>query len=295
MNTALIPSSFTAKYIPAVSIHESTNPFDISPLEDLKSDISFASDPSKRRTRYQIIWIKKGKGIILINGQVHPIHDSIIYSIAPGITYKILEADNLPEGYYISFCPDFLQPSRVYEETGIIGFLEESFRPLFVTVPDHIHAELEMIAQKMKFEFRNSYNQKLEVLKGLLHIFIIYFSRNTIEKEEIKFYTRDQLLCKKFIKLIRKNYVSMKMVSDYANLLCVSPNYVNKIVKKNTGNTASYHIRQQIITEAKKLAVYYGSSLKEIAYHLGFDDLAHFSKFFKNNNGASFSCFRKGI
>ncbi|WP_409998185.1 helix-turn-helix domain-containing protein [Escherichia coli] len=45
--------------------------------------------------------------------------------------------------------------------------------------------------------------------------------------------------------------------------------------------------------EAKRMAIYSETSMKEIAYSLGFDNLAHFSKFFKNNSGSSFSNYRK--
>jgi AraC-like DNA-binding protein len=33
--------------------------------------------------------------------------------------------------------------------------------------------------------------------------------------------------------------------------------------------------------------------MKEIAYHLGFSDSAHFSKFFKNTTGMNFTDFKK--
>ena len=83
------------------------------------------------------------------------------------------------------------------------------------------------------------------------------------------------------------------MVIDYASQLYVTPNYLNRIVKKITGFTASHHIQQQIILEAKRKALYLSASMKEIAYSLGFDNLAHFSKFFKNNCGMSFTDFKK--
>jgi AraC-like DNA-binding protein len=35
--------------------------------------------------------------------------------------------------------------------------------------------------------------------------------------------------------------------------------------------------------------------MKEIAYSLGFDNLAHFSKFFKSNSGVNFTDYKKGI
>ena len=45
--------------------------------------------------------------------------------------------------------------------------------------------------------------------------------------------------------------------------------------------------------EAKRQAAYSSLTMKEIAYQLGFDDIAHFSKFFKNVSGSSFTDFKK--
>ena len=219
----------------------------------------------------------------------------MVYCKAPGTAHKFSESGNLLEGYYISFSSDFIQSWRENNGNGLINFFEESFHIRLVTVPENIRSELEIIAHNMKREYMNSFNQKSELLRGLLNIFVIYFSRSIIQEEETNNFTREHLLCKKFIRLVKKNFTSMKMVSDYANQLCITPNYLSRTVKKISGYTASYHIQQQIIMEAKKQAVYQGSSLKEIAYYLGFDNLAHFSKFFKSNNGTSFSCFKKGV
>jgi AraC-like DNA-binding protein len=35
--------------------------------------------------------------------------------------------------------------------------------------------------------------------------------------------------------------------------------------------------------------------MKEIAYNLGFDNLAHFSKFLRNNCGMNFTDYKKGL
>ena len=85
------------------------------------------------------------------------------------------------------------------------------------------------------------------------------------------------------------------MVSDYAKQLYVSTNYLNRVVKKITRLPASHHIQQQIVAEAKSRAMNSDVSMKEIAYSLGFDNLPHFSKFFKNNSGMSLTDFKKEI
>jgi AraC-like DNA-binding protein len=99
----------------------------------------------------------------------------------------------------------------------------------------------------------------------------------------------------RFMSLLKKNYTTHKMVSDYARELCLTPSHLNKIVKKVSGFPASYHIQQQIILEAKRQAIYYGLSMKEVAFSLGFDDYLHFSKFFKNNSGMNFTHFKSMV
>src|SRR5450432_815874 len=84
------------------------------------------------------------------------------------------------------------------------------------------------------------------------------------------------------------------MVAEYAAQLLVIPNYLNRVVKRITGISAGHHIRQCIVLEAKRMGRYSGAGMKEIAYDLGFLDIAHFSRFFKTFGGANFSDFKKG-
>jgi YesN/AraC family two-component response regulator len=48
------------------------------------------------------------------------------------------------------------------------------------------------------------------------------------------------------------------------------------------------------VSAAIRLHRYSDLSVKEVAYELGYEDVAHFSKFFKKNQGAAFSDFRRG-
>jgi YesN/AraC family two-component response regulator len=106
---------------------------------------------------------------------------------------------------------------------------------------------------------------------------------------------KEKELVSRFMEHLNNHFATKKLVSDYADDLCISPNYLNTIIKKATGFPASHHIQQCIIREAKCRALRSGVMMKEIAYDLGFNDLAHFSKFFKNYSGSSFSSFMKGL
>ena len=89
-----------------------------------------------------------------------------------------------------------------------------------------------------------------------------------------------------FRRLLVADFREMRSVSAYADQLNLTPKALNEAVKKQSGGTASEHIYKQIILEAKRLLLL-GSSVKEVAFSLQFDDPGHFSKFFKKQVGSS--------
>ena len=82
---------------------------------------------------------------------------------------------------------------------------------------------------------------------------------------------------------------------DYAALLHVTPNYLNQAVKKASGYSARQHIQLRVVQEAKRKARHSGSSMKEVAYDLGFHNAAHFSKYFKSMSGMNFTDFKRAV
>ena len=100
-------------------------------------------------------------------------------------------------------------------------------------------------------------------------------------------------LLSQFRNLVRKHFEKFKKPNDYANLLNISVPYLNQITKQQTGYTASYWIQQEILLEAKRLLHYTQLSSKEIAFSVGYNDYAYFSRFFKKNVGITPLEFRK--
>lgn len=102
-------------------------------------------------------------------------------------------------------------------------------------------------------------------------------------------------LAQRYLRLVDEQYVKKKAVCQYAGMLYVTASYLNKVVKEETGLTAREHIQQKIIAEAKRGLYLSGLSMKEVAFSLGFDDIAHFSKFFKKVCGYNFSDLKKNM
>lgn len=242
---------------------------------------------------YEIIWVKSGAGLLITGSAHYEISNRNIYFLACGQLKRIVPENEIT-GYYISLSPDILYEA----ETGFNFFSprgkdKDTQNAVLVSMDEATQAGVEDLLLKMKKEFNGFLSLRLEMITGLFRIFMLYLSRKLIAADHCQKQTRDAELAKRFLHLLRTHFTTKKMVADYANELNVTPSYLNLVVKKVSGLTASHHIQQYLVAEAKRQALYSNRSMKEIAYGLGFDDTAHFSKFFKNNSGVNFTSFKK--
>lgn len=112
---------------------------------------------------------------------------------------------------------------------------------------------------------------------------------------------RSSQIVKTFKKTLESHYRSLVAgkedkvyrVQDYADLQHLHPNYLSTVIKTKTGKSISTWIADKTIAEAKSLLQHASSSIKEIAYLLGFTESAHFSNYFKKHTGLSPVAYRK--
>ena len=86
--------------------------------------------------------------------------------------------------------------------------------------------------------------------------------------------------------------LTLRTAKDYADRLAVHVNHLNKVLKEVTGHTTTQLISTRVIQEAKILLKQTNWNIAEIGYTLGFDDLAHFSNFFKKQTSFTPAAFR---
>lgn len=105
--------------------------------------------------------------------------------------------------------------------------------------------------------------------------------------------SRPEMITRQFRKLLNESYKTRKNPSQYASALCISLSYLNEVVKAVSGFPVSYWIHHEIILEAKRLLYYSDLSIKEIAFSLGYEDHAYFSRLFTKVTGISAVAFRR--
>ncbi len=97
--------------------------------------------------------------------------------------------------------------------------------------------------------------------------------------------SRHRRMFEAFIKLVKDNHNSERMVGFYADKLCVTPKYLSKIVREVSGRSAPKWIDGFVIMSAKSMLKYSDMTVKEISIELNFPNQSFFSKFFKSQTG----------
>jgi AraC family transcriptional regulator, transcriptional activator of pobA len=132
---------------------------------------------------------------------------------------------------------------------------------------------------------------KQNALLSLVDLVYTYSARlypETVDTEtDNSYYTK----FRRFEALVEGHFRTEKSPSYYAGLMAVSPRHLNRMAQAVTGKTATDVILDRVLLEAKKELVLQRNSFANIAYALGYDDYAYFSRLFKNREGQTPSEF----
>lgn len=121
---------------------------------------------------------------------------------------------------------------------------------------------------------------------------------NTIpEKQALsRPYSRTQALCHRFMQLVREHGSHEHQVNFYADQLCISPRYLNRITAQHmAGKTPKQLIDEQLVAEAKVLLAEPSLTITEIAQRLNFVEQPHLTRFFKKATHISPSEYRRTL
>lgn len=145
-------------------------------------------------------------------------------------------------------------------------------------------------------EFSTPDNIQGDMLQMLLKRLIIMSTRLAKEQLIVKTLGNDQIdTIRRFNFLVDMHYKTKRKVSEYAELLHKSPKTLSNLFSIYNQKSPQQIILDRIALEAKRLINFTDKQNQEIAYELGFNDPAHFSRFFKKMTQMTPSEYRENL
>ncbi len=272
------------------------NVFESEKLFDKKTGTRIM--PYSRRAYYKISWLR-GKSRAEYADKVIDVQENALLFATPKIPYHWLPEDSNQTGMFCIFTPDFLSPGKAGVTLDELPIFQPGQLPIFQLSAEEVK-EIEYIFRKMYKELGADYKYKYDLLRNLVLELIHYGQKLQPLSALSAAQNASERISSLFIELLERQFplesshqrLSLRTPKDYADRLAVHVNHLNKVLKEVSGSTTTEVISKRLIQEAKILLKQTHWSVGEIAYALGFDDLAHFSKYFKKQTNLTPLTFR---
>lgn len=236
--------------------------------------------------------------------QPHDFEEGILHFMAPGQVITVSVDKNVPHhpsGWMIFFHPDFLWNTplaKTIKQYDYFGYAanealqlsdkeESMITGIAGNIAQEYHANIDRFSQPViiaqlellltyadRFYQRQFITRKVanhEILSRLEDLLSTYFESGALTQQ------------------------GLPTVSFIADALHLSPNYLSGLLKSLTGQSTQQLLHDKLIALAKEKLSTTNLSVGEIAYELGFEHLASFSKLFKTKTNQSPLEFRQSF
>jgi len=257
-----------------------------------------ATMPYNRRTYYKISLIN-GRNRVDYADKVLEIEDYGVLFATPKIPYRYTPADKNQSGHFCVFTADFMPKSKTGFEIEKLPIFSPQSDFVFQLSEQQYH-EINSVFQKMHKEIQSDYTYKYDLLRNYVLELIHYGQKLQPVKPSLQHINASTRIFSLFIELLERQFpientkqvLQLKTAKDFADTLRVHVNHLNKVLKETTGKTTTEIIASRVSQEAKILLKQTTWNISEIAFSLGFEEVAHFSNFFKKQNQVSPAAFR---
>ena len=261
---------------------------------DIMNDTAQSETPH-RHDYYEILFIEDGEGKHIIDYECYELQTPAFYFLTRGQIHFWRLKRKL-RGKVLLFPREFLIPPAVsfnLEDDLMIltGLSKAPAVPISPEDAPKIHELLYNINE----EYQRKSETSLSILRAYVHILMVTLLRIHARSQTTDILNYSNAMVHKFRQLVTENYLLVRSVQEYADLIGISTTHLRDTVKEISGYSPGQLIRQEIIFEAKRKLANTEATTAQIGYSLNFDDTSYFSRFFKRETGFSPSAYREEI
>lgn len=246
----------------------------VTPTPLLKANFNFIAFPTNGNFEQQV------------GNEIKKVSENQALLVVQGEVTSLLRQSKNVKGYYIIFDDRILQRFKDHSY----------FIKLFTVAPIiQLHNEgSQFLEQVCKLIIQELQTQKPDE-QIVLYLFQSLLLKLLKSSELKKGLSRQFDIAISFRELVYKHYSAHYSISDYADLLHISPNYLNRCVQNVWNKSAKQFTQEFIIIQSQKYLQDFSEPISGIAYHLNFDDPSYFGRLFKKIIGVSPMEYRKRL
>lgn len=244
------------------------------------------------RKDFYKICLTTGKSIINYSDSTYEHEGTILFFGNPHIPYSWETISREYVGYTCLFSEEFLKQSDRSESLQQSPLFKIGGTPI-LRITEEQRLFLNGLFQKMIEEQESDYKFKDDLIRNYVNLIIHEAMKMEPAEKYDAHKNASSRLTAVFLELLERQFpietaefpLKLKTAKDYASVLSVHVNYLNRAVKEITGKSTSTLIAERILQEAKAMLLHTDWNISEIAYALGFEYPTYFNNFFKKQTG----------
>ena len=259
--------------------------------------LDFSCVPIHWHDELELIYIKKGKGTLMVDFKQYTVSAGTIALIIPGQLHSIEQYEQeVMEYENIIFHPNIL----ISKQTDTCN--TDYFLPLLngkVSVPllyepgSQFYRDIaSCIDANDEICKTDPQGYQLYIKSQLFMLFFILFNR-CAKKDPVKKDFKSLEKMKLILKYIENNYMNKITIEDMAAEVGLSQSHFMKYFKNTMGTSFIDYLNDYRLTMASRLLISSDSSILDIASEVGFDNLSYFNRSFKKKYAQTPSAYRK--
>lgn len=267
--------------------------FEMGTMEESVGRFNFASTPH-RHDCFFIMFVTRGSGTHTIDTQEYPIKRFACFLMLPGQVHSWSFSDDI-KGFYFHFTLEFYKSYVRERHIEKFPYLRMLTLDSYVQFDPKIEQGLEAMITDMYAEFNARKIGWEDILRNSLDSLIIRMARYSRSDVNIQGTLSTVTHIRSLQTLIERHFHELKLPSDYAKMMNVTPKHLNALCKSSLNKTVTELIQERTIVEAKRHLAYTEKTIKQIATELGFSDLSYFMRYFKKQTKNTPDQFRKSV
>ncbi|WP_419869770.1 helix-turn-helix domain-containing protein [Chryseobacterium sp. CT-SW4] len=234
---------------------------------------------------FEIVFLKKAAGTLLLNQQKVDIRDNSIVFISP-FQKRQWNLDQELDFTVLVFQEDFLNEffaDKLF--TYRLLYFYQLEHPLRISVDDEGMRAWCKILTEIKEELVNVKPDSAHIIRSLLYYLLQSVNRKYAQENNLSLEGTASTYAFHFKMLLENNILQKQKVEEYAEMLGISRISLNKAVKSQYNITASDLIKRRLVFEIQNRLIYSGKTVSQIAHDLNFSEPNHLMRFFKTQTG----------
>lgn len=259
-------------------------------IESISSRSSFNNwviQPHRHGQLYQVVFMARGSAEVLLDEQNQQWKSPVAICIPPGTVHAFRFAPGT-EGSVLTFALDLIEDQDYSHTAGHFNELLTSFQVIGFRSNGAQLLRLQGYLQDIQKEFYSEETGQFLVQKWLVRLVMMSLKRQWLELGfEQQNPDLNLTLIRSFRHLVEQHYAKQWKVEDYARELNLPPGRLNRLCRNLLNCNAKQLLQERLLLEARRKLIYTRIHIEQIAFELGFNDPAYFSRLFRQHQGYS--------